>query len=153
MPTGEQEGSKDMLTASSLGTEESGAGGLQVDAWAGGRDERKAPPRLPVRRGRRASMGRGRGKGNTKEASWKKLEQNTQEWGKKIGVMRPPEWTPSPTEWGRGDARPPKWRKTPGGGGHGVGGGVDLPQGAGKTRVVEGPRGGETPGAPTSSLE
>ena len=43
MPAGEQEGSKDTLTASSWGTQESGSGGIQVDTQAGRRDERKAP--------------------------------------------------------------------------------------------------------------
>ena len=35
-----------------------------------------------------------------------------------------------------------------GGRSHGVGGGVNLPQGADTPRVSEGPRGDETPGAP-----
>ena len=37
------------------------------------------------------------------------------------------------------------------GGRHGVGGGVELPHGAGTSRVAEGPRGDETPGYPTAS--
>ena len=39
MPAGEQEGSKDTLTASPWGMQESGAGGLQVDVRAGRSDE------------------------------------------------------------------------------------------------------------------
>ena len=43
MPTGELGRSDDMLTALPQGTQESGAGGLQVDARTGGSNEQNAP--------------------------------------------------------------------------------------------------------------
>ena len=56
-------------------------------------------------------------------------------------------------EWGRGRgaARPPEWQKTPGGGRHGVGGGVESPQGADTPGVAERPRRDETPGGLTAA--
>ena len=43
MTAGEPEVSGDTLTASPLGTQDSGEGGLQVGEWAGGSNTRKAP--------------------------------------------------------------------------------------------------------------
>ena len=47
-------------------------------------------------------MGQDRGKGKIKEAGGKRWEQNPWEWVETMGAARPPEWTPSPTEMGRG---------------------------------------------------
>ena len=43
MPVGELGRSDDTLTTFPWGTQESGVGGLRVDAWAGGSDKRNAP--------------------------------------------------------------------------------------------------------------
>ena len=43
--------------------------------------------------------------------------------------------------------------ENPGGGRHGVGRGVELPQGADTPGVAEGPRGDETPGGPTAAQD
>ena len=50
MPMGEQEGSKDTLTALPWGRQESGARGLQVDERAGGSNRRKPAPQPLTRR-------------------------------------------------------------------------------------------------------
>ena len=48
MPAGELGRSDDMLTALPRGTQESGAGGIWVDARAGGSDGRKLHPALDL---------------------------------------------------------------------------------------------------------
>ena len=63
MPAGELEGREDMLTASPWGTQEIGAGGLRVDARAGGSDERKAPSMAANEAGKRGRHGARQGKG------------------------------------------------------------------------------------------
>ena len=65
-------------------------------------------------------MGRGKGKGKKTEAGGKMWEAEPQECGETKGAARPPEWTLSPTEWGRGAERTPEGR-------HGVGRGVESP--------------------------
>ena len=63
MPAGEVGGSEDTLTASPWGTQESGAGGLRVDARAGRSDERKPPSASDGKAGTRGRHGSKQGKG------------------------------------------------------------------------------------------
>ena len=44
-----------------------------------------------------------RGKGTKTEADGNLRGMNPQELGETVGAARPPEWTPSPTEWGGGE--------------------------------------------------
>ena len=57
-----------------------------------------------------------------------------------MGAARPPEWTPKPTEWGEGEGgrKASGVAENPGGGRHGVGGGVELPQDDSTTNKVDG---------------
>ena len=63
MPAGEQEGSEDMLTASPWGTQESGAGGLQVNARAGRSNESKASSAIANEAGKQVRHKSRQGKG------------------------------------------------------------------------------------------
>ena len=66
MPAGDQEGSKDTLTSLPWGTQEIGAGGLQVDAQAGGSNEWKAPSATTDEAGLRGCHGARQGQGENK---------------------------------------------------------------------------------------
>ena len=89
------------------------------------------------------------------EAGGKRWVQNPQEWGETTGAMRPPEWNPSPTEWGggKGGYEASGVEENPGGGRHGVGGRFESPQGADTPRVAGGPRGDGILGASTASKD
>ena len=53
--------------------------------------------------------------------------QNPGEWGETLGAARPPELTPSPTEWkGRGGCEDSGVEENPWRGHQGVGGGSNL---------------------------
>ena len=113
MEEGEEEHS--LLTASPLGTQESGAHGLREGARAGGSGGGKVTSGTADRGGRGAAMGRTKNTVGKREAAGVGSVQTPGEWGKTLGAARPPEWTLIPTEWNgrRGAVRPPKWRKTP----------------------------------------
>ena len=100
MSEGEQGGRGDTLTVSPWDMQESGAGGVQADTWAGGSNNWKASSAAADKagpHGRGAVMGRGRGKGGKRRQVVNVGTVTLGVQGKK-GFARPLEWTPSPTE-------------------------------------------------------
>ena len=104
-------------TATSGGTQESGADRHLGDAMAGGGNTRKASSTAADARGaggrhgaRTAQKGRFTGQQETRLA-------NSWECGVTTEAARPPEWSTIPPEWGvrRGAARPLEWQETHGG--------------------------------------
>ena len=81
MPAGELGWSDDTLTASPWDTQESGAGGLRVDARVGGSDKRKAPSATADKAGTQGRHGARQGQGENMEARGNLRGQNNREWG------------------------------------------------------------------------
>ena len=79
IPEEEQGGIGDTLTASPCGTQESGAGGLQVVAQAGRSDNRKAPLVAADKAGTQGRHGARQGQGKKTEAGGKWWEQSPRE--------------------------------------------------------------------------
>ena len=89
MPAGELGGSNNTMTASPWGMQESGAGGLRVDARAGRSNERKAPTATADKAGTQGRHGARQGQGENMEARGNLRGQNNQEWGETMGAARP----------------------------------------------------------------
>ena len=98
-----------MLTVLPWGMQESGAGGLRVDARAGRSNERKAPTATADKAGTQGRHGARQGQGENMEARGNLRGQKPREWGETIGAARPPEWRKTPggaaTEWAGGSSR------------------------------------------------
>ena len=77
MTEGEQGGSGDTLTASPWGTQESGAGGLQVGAQAGGSNDSKAPSTAANKAGTQGRHGAGQGQGGKSGGQQENVEAVT----------------------------------------------------------------------------
>ena len=88
----------DMLTVSPWVTQESGAGGIQGGARAGGSDASKAPSAAANEAGKRGHHGARPGQGEKDGGQREKWEAYPWECGETKGGVRPPERTTSPTK-------------------------------------------------------
>ena len=136
MTDGYPGGGGDTLTALSWGTQETGAGGIQVGARAGGSDARNSPSAAANKVGMRGRHGARQGQGE-KDGGWRE----------NVGGVN------LVVRGNKGVRKASGAAENPGGGRHGVGGGVESPQGADTPGVAEGPRWDETLGGPTSAQD
>ena len=150
---GEQEGNKGTMMASPWGTQESGVGGLQVDARVDGRDKRKAPCATADKTGTWGPHGASQGKGGNGGDRREKVGAEPSGVGENNGDREASIFDPKSHGVGEGDGGRAASGVADklGGGRHGVGGGVESPQGADTPGMEEGPRGDETLGSPTAS--
>ena len=114
MTKGGQGGSGDTLTASPWGTQESGVGELQVGAWAGGSDGRKAPSTAVDEAGtrdRHVAGAREKNGGRRDNAGAVTSGVQGTKGGREASGV-----DPEPHGVGGGDVRPPWWGKNSGGG-------------------------------------
>ena len=115
LPAWEQGWGNDTLTASPWGTQEIGAGGLRVDAWAGGSDGQKAPSVTADKAGTQGRHGARQGQ-QDKNRGRREFEGAEPSgvggklWGPR-GLQSGPRY-PRSGGGGRGGARPLEWWKT-----------------------------------------
>ena len=153
MTAGEPEGSGDMLTASTWGAQESGAGRLQGGARVGGKDIVKSPSVAADKEGTRgrhgARLGQGEKNGDRREnaGSVNSGVQNNNRGNEASGVAHESHGVEEGEEGHEASGVAEK----PGVGCHGVGVGVEWPQGADTPGVAKEPRGDETPGGTTEA--
>ena len=143
MPAGEQEGSEVMQKASPWGMQESGAGGLQVGARASRRNEWKAPPTAADKAGARCRHGVKQGQGENEGGRRENGRAEPSGVGGNNGGREASGVDPDShgVRKGEGGHEASEVAENLGGWCHGVGGGVELPQGANTPIVAEGPRG------------
>ena len=144
-----------MLTVSPWGTQESGVGGLRVDAWDGGSNKRKAPSATADEAATWGRHGARKGQGGQDGGRREKVEAEPlgvvgNNGGREASGVDPESHGVGEGEGG-GEAS--GVAETPWGGCHRVGGGVELPQGADTPGVAEGPRGDETLGGTTAAQD
>ena len=153
MPSRDLGGSDSTWTASPWGIQESGVGGLWVDAQAGRRHGRKSPSATTDKAGMRgcnwARQGQGRKYGGRRELEGAEPSGVRRDYGGREASGVDPD--PHRVGGEEGGREASGVTENPRGGSHGVGGGVMFYQGNLTPRVAKGPRANETPGALTAS--